>query len=565
MKISTISELILKFSQKRNLNNFSQYFSINNIRSSDKLLSLFRSKRIFTRFVSSTTHSYNQNKQKHKLKPQHVLISNYSSFINEYIEKPPYNNFKDLLKISPYFLLNGEQIRLLQEPKELYEELKSQILVAKERIFIAALYIGYSEKDLVNTLRIAIKKTKQLKVHILLDCLRSTRTGQTPSDKSPAYLLLPLVKEFPDQVTVSLYHTPDLTGILKKFIPPRFNEGIGLMHIKSFIFDNNLLLSGANLNHDYFTNRQDRYMLFENTPSLANYFADLVETVASFSYRLSPTKLVDEDSFKLVLKNYPDPVTQSTLFRENSSLIMNNFIKRWIIHSIEQDHNLSLQKYDTIVFPIIQMNPLYIRQDELATFIVLDAISMHGNKINVNENKFCRVFFTSGYFNFTQSYKERVLNARAKFQLLAASPEANGFYKSKGISKYIPQAYTFLEKQFYSDICHYGKEHLIKIQEYKRPGWTFHAKGLWCYLDGESWPSLTIIGSSNYGYRSTERDLEAQAILITENTQLRKTIHDELENMSKYTEEVTKETFQQIDRKVPYLVGAATRLIRTML
>lgn len=83
-----------------------------------------------------------------------------------------------------------------------------------------------------------------MKVHILLDCLRSTRTGQTPSDKSPACLLLPLVKEFPDQVTVSLYHTPDLTGILKKFIPARFNEGIGLMHIKSFVFDNNLLLSG---------------------------------------------------------------------------------------------------------------------------------------------------------------------------------------------------------------------------------------------------------------------------------------------------------------------------------
>lgn len=125
MKIPTISELILKFSQKRNINNFSQYFSINNIRSSNKLLSLFKSKRIFTRFVSSTTHSsYNQNKQKHKLKPQQILISNYSSFINEYIEKSPYNNFKDLLKISPYFLLNGEQIRLLQEPKEFYEELK---------------------------------------------------------------------------------------------------------------------------------------------------------------------------------------------------------------------------------------------------------------------------------------------------------------------------------------------------------------------------------------------------------------------------------------------------------
>ena|SRR6266511_3030792 len=50
--------------------------------------------------------------------------------------------------------------------------------------------------------------------------------------------------------------------------------------------------------------------------------------------------------------------------------------------------------------------------------------------------------------------------------------------------------------------------------------------GLWCYIHEESWPSLTIIGSSNYGYRSTERDLEAQAILITNNIQLRKKIHE---------------------------------------
>ncbi|RIA94046.1 hypothetical protein C1645_690178 [Glomus cerebriforme] len=513
--------IIFNFLQKRNISNLSRY---SHKLSSNNLLSLFKNKRIFTRFDSSTAHfPYNQNKLKHKLKSQYDLISTDSnSFINEYVEKPPFNNFKNLLKISPYFLLNGKQIRLLQEPKEFYEELRSQILDAKERILIAALYIGYSEKDLANALRIAIKKSKHLKVHILLDCLRSTRIGQTPLDKSSAYLLLPLVKEFPNQVTVSLYHTPDLTGILKKILPPRFNEGIGLMHIKSFIFDNNLLLSGANLNHDYFTNRQDRYMLFENTPSLTNYFADLVETVASFSYKLKPT----EDSFNLVLTKQPDPATQSTLFRKNSSLIMKDFIKRWIKHCIEQSHNLSLQKYDTIIFPVIQMNPLYIRQDELATLTVLDAISMQGNRSNINENNFWRVFFTSGYFNFTQSYKEKILNAQAKFRLLAASPEANGFYNSKGVSKYLPQAYTLIEKQFYSDICHHGKEHLIKILEYKRPEWTFHAKGLWCYLNGESWPSLTIIGSSNYGYRSTERDLEAQAILITTNTQLRKAIHE---------------------------------------
>jgi len=174
------------------------------------------------------------------------------------------------------------------------------------------------------------------------------------------------------------------------------------------------------LNHDYFTNRQDRYILFENTPSLTNYFADLVETIASFSYTLKP---IDEDSFKLALTKQPDPVTQSNLFRKSSSLIMKSFIDKWMRHCNERINNLSnaipLQKFDTVIFPVIQMGPLCIRQDEFATFTVLDAISRQGN----NEDMFWRVFFTSGYFNFTQKYKEKILNAMTKFQLLAASPE----------------------------------------------------------------------------------------------------------------------------------------------
>src|SRR5687768_15095712 len=140
-------------------------------------------------------------------------------------------------------------------------------------------------------------------------------------------------------------------------------------------------ICSANLNHDYFINRQDRYMLFERTLSLTNYFADLVETIASFSYTLKPTKLIDEDSYKLVLTNQPDPVTQSTLFRKSSSLIMKNFIKKWMRRCIEQINNTnSLQKFDTVIFPVIQMCPLSIRQDELATLTVLDAISRQGIK-----------------------------------------------------------------------------------------------------------------------------------------------------------------------------------------
>ncbi|CAG8756713.1 17673_t:CDS:2, partial [Acaulospora morrowiae] len=77
---------------------------------------------------------------------------------------------------------------------------------------------------------------------------------------------------------------------------------------------------------------------------------------------------------------------------------------------------------------------------------------------------------------------------------------------------------------------------------------------LWYYMNAQQWPSMTIVGSSNYGYRSTERDLEAQAILITTNGVLRKAIHEELQHLRENTTTVTSETFQQADRKVPYLV-----------
>lgn len=43
----------------------------------------------------------------------------------------------------------------------------------------------------------------------------------------------------------------------------------------------------ANLSETYFTNRQDRYILIENCPQLANFFDALVEAVGSCSFMLN--------------------------------------------------------------------------------------------------------------------------------------------------------------------------------------------------------------------------------------------------------------------------------------
>lgn len=81
---------------------------------------------------------------------------------------------------------------------------------------------------------------------MLVDGLRGTREAPQASCAS---LLAPLVAEFgEDRVEIRMYHTPNLTGLKKKLIPVRLNEGWGLQHMKLYGFDDEIILSGYALN-----------------------------------------------------------------------------------------------------------------------------------------------------------------------------------------------------------------------------------------------------------------------------------------------------------------------------
>lgn len=53
-----------------------------------------------------------------------------------------------------------------------------------------------------------------------------------------------LVTQFGSRFTLGLYHTPNLRGILKTVGPERFNEVMGLQHMKIYLFDDDIFLSG---------------------------------------------------------------------------------------------------------------------------------------------------------------------------------------------------------------------------------------------------------------------------------------------------------------------------------
>jgi CDP-diacylglycerol--glycerol-3-phosphate 3-phosphatidyltransferase len=90
-----------------------------------------------------------------------------------------------------------------------------------------------------------------------------------------------------------------------------------------------------------------------------------------------------------------------------------------------------------------------------------------------------------------------------------------------GILGHVPACYSFLESKFLQEVERAEAGSRVTLHEYARPGWTFHAKGLWATLPGETLPSMTLIGSPNFGYRSAHRDLEAQVALVTTNPALR--------------------------------------------
>ena len=510
-----------------------------------------------------------------------------------------FSHFNWIGTYAPCFKIHGDNVKILQSPGDFYTELITNIQQSQRRVVLSALYLGTGdlEQQLVTCLDEKLLQCKaegkNFTVDVLLDYCRGSR-----GDTNSKTMLLPLIEKYAEDdainINVFLYHTPLLRGPLKKILPNRWNEIVGVQHMKVNVFDDNVLLTGANLSRDYFKQRQDRYMVFNECPSLADHFHSLVKAVGSFSYSLLPngscvfSKEYPElpsnsnlQSFSNFMQKKLQPFSMQTSperpLDQPQSMIYNlvdkvkSFVTRWSGYSHLDDSNFINNfncikeegfrthypepehgKWDTLVFPTVQLGFANILQDQFIFSKLLNSLD--------NQH----VTFASGYFNMTHEYSKLVAESTAGFEFLTASPEANGFLGGSGLSGQIPYVYIYLTKVFYSLLSRHNRLEDVKIQEYFRQKWTFHAKGLWVSQNQFTNPYATVIGSSNFGARSVYRDLEAQATLITSNKGLMEKLNAEKRAIQYFSIPVTAETFKHPRYKTSLFINLVSPIIKRL-
>ncbi|KAJ9113158.1 hypothetical protein QFC20_002050 [Naganishia adeliensis] len=461
-------------------------------------------------------------------------------------DNPVIDRLKDELTLTqPCFGVRGDEVEVLFEPEAFHRKLLHMIRNAKRRITISTLYIGVEQQELIEAVREALINSPALRVTFISDLLRGTR--EPFPEPSTATLLLALVSEFPDRVEANFYRSPKLRGLMEKIVPRRFDEGWGLWHCKWYGADDESL---SRLYSSY------SYRLHPDPPPSASphHLMPLARGIG---------KPGSNNTGKAALL-WREPYIHPRAFAPHANATISAFQRSW--REMKRGRRIDI---DTWIWPMIQGGVLGIQEEEQGLDKVLKAArDMEIAKAEGWAQNGVMVDLTSGYFGLYRKYKDAIIESQAPYKVIAASPEANGFYKSKGVSHLIPEGYTLLESRFHRDVMRKGRDWNeatqtgIELTEWNRSGWTYHAKGVWLseLVEGSQKPFGTFIGSSNLSTRSLKLDVELSNMILTTSPSLKKALGAEVSNLRSHVQRVGEDTWKLPERHVSWRARALVAL-----
>eukprot|EP01065_Artemidia_motanka_P030028 TRINITY_DN3604_c3_g3_i1.p1 TRINITY_DN3604_c3_g3~~TRINITY_DN3604_c3_g3_i1.p1 ORF type:complete len:541 (+),score=158.97 TRINITY_DN3604_c3_g3_i1:894-2516(+) len=441
----------------------------------------------------------------------------------------------------PCFAVSARAIEIVPGPPEFLAKLLSMIDTARDTVHIAALYLGCSKmcQSVADRIEAALQRQPALNVTLLLDYGRSLRRER---DGSTVLSILSSVKTaFPSRFSVRMFMVP-LCGAAFRHAPPAIREFAGVQHMKGCIVDDDVLMTGANLNDDYFTDRQDRYMVFYKAPALAAWTRSLISTLAELSFDAAVGASADD--LPLVPKwpsEQPHPVWSGPSPRMTHEFA-DTACKRVeeLLRAEGDPLGKEAEEADTFVWPLVQMAPLGLEHDASVLPLVIESLPSSDHTATI----------CSAYPNFTPSLTRAFRDSPLHFNLVAPKEEASGFYGAGGAKEWVPRVYTSLLRRFISRTA--GR---VTLWGWRRKGWTFHGKGIWVLPEGGRRAALTVVGSSNFGRRSEDLDMEFGFAVLTRDQALIQALKAE----EAYIRSHAPEQFG--DRELQELAGGTARKV----
>lgn len=351
----------------------------------------------------------------------------------------PMNNILNGMR--PFDEFNASSISILESTDDFYDFVCRKSKEAT-KIFLSCLTIDPTGKCLKF-------------FDILEDRIKNGRETQINLDKSRSMRDKNLIAILKSKSIFDNINFIDKTTF--RFLPWIVNEAISVYHDKIYIFDDEVLLTGANLGGIYFENRIDRFWVVRD--------------------KIFAKSMIE----KIFANNFHSKGVEAE-YNEDCANNMNATIK--------PNGCSDLINSDTKIF-------YFADYDEQNIFDLLF------------REEYDDIFISTSYLNFPSSHLQ-ILYSRA-IKIFSSSPESRNFKNFSIFGRIISQMYTYSALK--------TKEYLPKseIFEYCKAGYSYHSKGVWLFRKDFA---ISIIGSSNYNCRSNMTDKEAGWIFITKDTNL---------------------------------------------
>ena len=280
-----------------------------------------------------------------------------------------------------------------------------------------------------------------------------------------------MIRKICPNAVVDEFVSPLYTGLYTA-LPARLREVVGTQHMKLVVVDDTVIVTGANLSRLYFTNRQDRYVVIRNA-SLANSIDSVIKQRGSQAGVEGPIDLSDAKVSFGTQRGFQTPGSGQS----------DHVVVQALTELLDSDATV------TLASPYLNLSP------DILSLLV----------------RFPRV------------------------NIVTNSPETNAFHNSKGLSRFIPEAYSILQDDLMASLDR-GQ---VSFHEYSRPGWSFHPKGIWLSKNGRV--HSTVIGSSNFGFRSKFRDLEISFRIDSDSPRVQSQLSTEVNGIMQYCRSVSNQ------------------------